>query len=451
MNLLHQLHRHAAERPDQLAIRECCSGRTLTWRQLEQAVMNFADQLLTEEDKTTTYLLRCGNRLEFHVAFLACFAANHVVFPVSHDIAELELHHATLRSGASGLIEDDLRIQPLTSTGSAAQEPALLLQSSGTTGLPKIVCRPTPTVDASARQIVESIGLNFDDHILMCVPLSHSYGLEHGLLAAIDAGASVHLAHGFNVGVIGNELAHSGITILPAVPAVFEMLAHFDDLPTTFPYLRLAYSAGGPLPINVNAAFYKRFCLRIGQVYGASEIGSVTFAGPRDGRFDPSSVGRAMPHVELKLDADNQLLVRAPSMMSGYLNEATPFTSDRYFPTGDLARITDDGQLTLTGRLKLLIDIGGRKVNPLEVEQALTQHSSVAECVVVSVQQTETLQRLKALIIPAPDKCPPSPEELRHFLKDRLSPYKIPRLFECRTSFPRSSAGKILRQLLEKS
>jgi acyl-coenzyme A synthetase/AMP-(fatty) acid ligase len=329
------------------------------------------------------------------------------------------------------------------------RESGLLLQSSGTTGLPKIVCRPVATVDASARQIVESVGLQESDHVLMCVPISHSYGLEHGLLATIASGAATHLTPGFDVGVIGRELVQSSISILPAVPAVFEMLVRFDDLPATFPRLRLTYSAGGSLPVGVNNAFQKRFGARVGQIFGASEIGSVTFADPRDERFDPISVGRAMPGVEMKVDADSQLIVRAPSQMRGYLGEETSFTPDGYFPTGDLARIDEDGQLTLTGRLKLLIDIAGRKVNPLEVEQAIMRHPQVAECVVVSVPQAETLRRLRAFIIPASAHSSATADELRIFLKDKLSPYKIPRTFEFCTSLPRSATGKILRHALE--
>jgi acyl-CoA synthetase (AMP-forming)/AMP-acid ligase II len=451
MHLLSQLHRHAADRPDQLALRECDSGKTLTWRQLAQSVTDFANQLASQNADATTFLLRCPNRVEFHIAFLACLSAKHAIFPVSCDLVEMELREAAKRSGAHGSIENDLRIEALPGTSTMVREPALLLQSSGTTGLPKIVCRPAVTLDASARQIVESLGLNFNDQILMCVPLSHSYGVEHGLLAAIDAGAAVHLTQGFDVSVIGRELVQSRITIFPAVPTVFEMLAQFDDLPTIFPRLRLAYSAGAPLPVSINEAFSHRFGLHIGQIYGATEIGSVTFADPRDERFDPNFVGHAMPEVEVKIDSDNQLLVRAPSQMRGYLGEDSPFTSDGFFPTGDLAHIEEDGRLTLTGRLKLLIDIGGRKVNPLEVEQALKQHPHISDCVVISVPQTETLRRLKALLIPISEHSSPAPEELRHFLKDRLSPYKIPRVFEYRTSFPRSPTGKIMRQLLEKS
>lgn len=449
MDLLQQLRRHAADLPDHLAVRECSTGKTFTYRNLLDAVTTFHEQLRVYPPGT--FILQCNNRGEFYIAFFASLLAGHAIFPVACDAVRAEVEQAAARSDAVGIIRGDLHVDLFHSRQSTAAEPALLLQSSGTTGLPKIVRRPADTLDAAARQIVDSLQLSSKDHILACVPLSHSYGIEHGLLAPIYAGASVHLLGGFDIRLSGRELIQSQISVFPAVPSVFEMLIQFEDLHRELNHLRLAYSAGAPLPRSVNDVFRARFGHAIGQIYGASEIGSITFSDPRSVSFDPDSVGRAMPGVEIKTDADNHLLVRAGSVMQGYLDSQRPFTSEGFFPTGDLARVAADGNIFLIGRLKLLIDIGGRKVNPLEVEHALRQHPQVADCVVVSISQTETLRRLKALILPATPASPPSPDELRQFLKDRLSPFKIPRVFECRDSFPRSSAGKILRHSLEQS
>jgi acyl-CoA synthetase (AMP-forming)/AMP-acid ligase II len=271
------------------------------------------------------------------------------------------------------------------------------------------------------------------------------------LLAPIYAGATVHVARGFDIHLIVRELAESAITIFPTVPAVLEMLVQFGDLPERFPNLRLVYSAGGPLPISINDAFARRFGLPVAQLYGATEIGSVVFADPALPEFDTGSIGRAMPGVQMRIDADGQLLIRAPSMMRGYLDAENPFTSDGFFPTGDLARMDANQCLSLIGRLKLLIDVGGRKVNPLEVEHVLSQYPGIAECVVVGLRQSQTVRRLKAVCVPAVPDAPPSPEQLRQFLRDRLSPYKIPRVFEIRSSLPKSPTGKVLPHLLEDS
>src|SRR5439155_11412386 len=209
-----------------------------------------------------------------------------------------------------------------------------------------------------------------------------------------------------------------------------------------------AYSAGGPLPASIFEKVRERFGVRIGQLYGATEIGSVTFANPADEYFDPASVGRPMSGVEPRVDGDGQLLVRATSMMSGYVGDDSPLTPDGFFPTGDLARIDVPGKLFITGRLKFLIDVGGLKVNPIEVEQAMAEHPAVAACVVVPMRLSETVFRLKAIVTPVDAARAPTVEELRAFARRRLSPHKVPRVFELREKLPRSPTGKILRHLL---
>lgn len=450
MQLLEQLHHHSIDHPERLALREPCTGKAINYRQLDTGVTDFASVLRARLTEPSTVLVKISNRIDFVIAFLAGLSAGHAVFPVPTDLADAELCCAAKQCRARALITSNLKVEICPDAGqSCVAERALLLQSSGTTGLPKIVCRPAAALDASARQMCQAVGFRGEDQILMCVPLSHSYGLEHGLLAPIFAGSSVHLVNGFDLNLIRRELAESGITLFPAVPPVFEMLPSLAADDARFPRLRLPYSAGGPLPISVNEAFHRQFGTYIAQLYGASEFGSVTFADPDAPHFDPGSVGSPMAGVELKLDADNQLHIRAQSMMRGYVGDESPLSSDEFFPTGDLARIDRHNNLTITGRLKLLIDVGGRKVNPLEVEQFLRQHPAVGQCVVVGIQQTQTVRRLKAVVTASGAQSPPNADDLRRFLRGRISAYKIPRIFEFRDSLPTSSAGKVLRHLVE--
>jgi acyl-CoA synthetase (AMP-forming)/AMP-acid ligase II len=344
--------------------------------------------------------------------------------------------------------------------GSKLRSGDLLLQSSGTTGLPKIVRRSGDSLDAVARGSAESVGFRPDDRVLMTVPLTHSYGLEHGVLAPIWAGSCVHLCRGLNLPVIVPELIAGGITLFPGVPSTFEMLAGVAEAGLTMPSLRTAYAAGAPLPRPVFDAFAERFGIRVAQLYGASEIGSVTFNPPGDD-FDPASAGLPFNGVSIRIlhpdtnaalptGAEGQVAVRAASMFSGYLNAPADLI-DGYFATGDLGRLDAAGRLFITGRIKLLIDVGGLKVNPLEVEAVLAEHPAVAACVVVPVQQSQTVFRLKAIIAPRHPAAPPAASDLRRFAQSRLAAYKVPRLFEVRDSLPRSATGKILRHLLEKA
>ena len=190
---------------------------------------------------------------------------------------------------------------------------------------------------------------------------------------------------------------------------------------------------------------------RYAQLYGATEIGSVTFTLPSDEGFDRATVGRPMGGVEFRTDGEGQLLARSPSMMTEYVGDKSPLTAEGFFPTGDLGRLDARGNLVIEGRLKFLIDVGGLKVNPAEVERAIGEHPAIAACVVVPMRLSETVWRLKAIITPTDLKRPPAADELRRFARERLTSYKIPRVFELRDSLPRTATGKILRHLLVES
>jgi acyl-CoA synthetase (AMP-forming)/AMP-acid ligase II len=411
MHLLARLARHAADRPAAVAYRDAATGATLTWGELHRRVT-------AARPAPGPAIIRLENTLDFPVAFLAALAAGRPAFPISPTESP-----ATVRSAADR---------------AADAPPGLLLLSSGSTGLPKVVHRSVAAVDAVCEQMVGAVGFAPDDTVLATVPLCHSYGIEHGLLAPVWAGSAVSLCRGLDVAVLRRELMESRITVLPAVPSAFEALARLDlPIPNV-----TAYSAGGPLPPAVAAACRDRLGLRIGQVYGATEIGSVTYGDGTDG-----SVGRPMPGVTLRIDADGQVMVAAPSLFDGYLGgDVNPTTPDRFYPTGDLGHLDAAGRLHVHGRVQLLIDVGGRKVNPLEVEAVLLDHPHVGGCVVVPVQQTATVARLKAIVEPRHPGPVPDVDDLRAYARERLAPHKVPRTFEVRDALPRSGAGKVLRQ-----
>jgi acyl-CoA synthetase (AMP-forming)/AMP-acid ligase II len=433
-----------------------------------------------------TVMLCYPNRPEFIAAFLGVLAADRVVFPIASDSAMVELTAALQRSGAvAAIVNHELaqslasqfdRIDPLTGLSDSAillsratattapgtsRGPALLLQSSGTTAEPKIVRRDAESLDAVTANMIHACGFGERDHILAAVPLCHSYGLEHGILAPIGAGSCVHFCDKFDLPAVLAELRDGGITMLPGVPFMFDMLCRTEGF--AFPTLRRTYSAGGPLPRNTFDAFMTKFGLPIGQVYGSTEVGSVTFNDPDHADFDPRSVGRAMNGVSIRiLDRDDPrvevdrpqgveglVAIAAPSMLDGYADGEPVPLIDGHFLTGDIGRLNETGALTITGRLRLLIDIGGRKVNPLEVEAVLMEHPSVGACVVVAMQLSETVQRLKAIVTRARPDIELSIPDLRRFAQERLSRYKVPRVFEVRDALPMSPAGKVLRRLVQ--
>jgi acyl-CoA synthetase (AMP-forming)/AMP-acid ligase II len=481
--LLNAAARHAKDFPTRAAVREIGSTqtRTLSYHELLEGTEALAKQLKARLAPGSVVMICSRNTCDFHVAFLAALAAGYAVFPMSSDAVEPELVRAAERARVAAVIGTVETVTMLREHVSLliridrlADEPAagmahrpestslgsdLLLQTSGTTGHPGIVRRSGAAVDSVARNMVRAIGFSGFDQVFTTVPLCHSYGVEHGLLAPLLAGCTVNLSPSFNLASVVDVLRREKITIFPAVPSIFEMIGRLAPDDARFPSLRCAYSAGSLLPAPVSEMVHRRVGLRIGQVYGATEIGSVTFNDPHSRDFDPTSAGVPMEGVKIRpltssgvpalANTESQIHVSAPSMFSGYLHGDGSEIADGFFATGDIGRVTEKGELTLTGRLKLMIDVGGFKVNPTEVEQMFLEHPAVAECIVIPVPLTDTVNRLKALIIPRHAHQPPAVDELALFARARLTAYKVPRMFEIRHSLPRTATGKVLRHLIE--
>jgi len=479
MELLDRLTRHAKRAPGAPAVVDAARGSVVTWAELASAVGAAGAALAREIEPGDVVLLVCPNDVRFTAAFLAVLAAGGRVFPLLPESTQTELTAAVERSNAVAafgtpetLASLDVRgkfilpeIQAEASTvrlvARDASRAGLLLQSSGTTGMPKIVFRDAASLDAMATAMAEAIGFGPSDRVLTCLPLCHSYGIEHGLLAPVYAGSATHLSDGFDLNLVRAQLQDGGVTIFPGVPFMFEALARLEG-GGRWPSSRAAYSAGGPLPPAVYESFSDRFGVRVSQLYGATEIGSVTYGDPLSDHFNPAGVGRPMRGVSIRIldpvnprvdrplpcGAEGHVAISARSMLTRYVGDDAPPTVDGYFLTGDLGRLDATGTLVITGRTKLLIDVGGRKVNPLEVEAVLAEHPRVARCVVVPVAVSDTVSRLKALVIPRDGSADVTPDDLRRFARERLVPYKVPRVFEVRPSLPLSPTGKVLRHLL---
>jgi acyl-CoA synthetase (AMP-forming)/AMP-acid ligase II len=432
--LLDRLSTHAGERPDEPALVDVESGETWSWRRLAEASRNVTEKLLDGSRFPTAVLLRKENGVEFVAEFLGILGAGCDALCVSPDLSPAEVKRLEY-----------------TCDSTVASADGVLLPSSGTTGLPKIVRRVAKTLDAMAEVICHTIGVGPADRVFAAAPFCHSYGMEHGLLAPIWAGACMWICRRFDA-VRAAKMLENEITIFPGVPFMFESLAHLPVAGDSESGLRRAYSAGGPLPISAAEAFAQRFGVGVGQVYGATEVGSVTFSDPDSDTFAVGSVGQPMPGVSILIDENSQIVVKSPWMLDGYVGQGmgpNHLNGDGHFLTGDIGKFDNNGNLLITGRLKLMVDVGGKKVNPLEVESVLANHPKVEQCVVLPMATQGTNTRLRALVTARRPAAPPTAEELRRFVKDRLAAYKVPRVFEVRDRLPMSPAGKVLRHLVQ--
>lgn len=464
--VLEALRRHGKERPTSTAIVQADAGEGWTYGRLLDEVIAVGAGLEREVPPGSAVVVRAGNTPDFIAAYLGVLLSGRRVQPVSPLAAEPEVVVAAQRTGAGGAVGEPRLLDPLRSLDvncldsrgawraggkfSMREGGDLLLQSSGTTGFPRIAVRSGASLDAVAENVVLATSLTWEDRVLVAIPLHHSYGMENGLLGPVLAGATVVLCPALDITATAAGLMRTGVTVFPGVPFLFDLLSRQEPCPARS--LRLAYSAGTSMPLSVAARFAERFGVEAGSLYGATEVGSVTFGDPGDPSFDPAGVGRPMRGVSIRVLGPNgeplrpgtsgEIAVRAPSMLTRYVDGAAP-TLDGHFLTGDLGSLDDRGNLTISGRLKLLIDVGGAKVNPLEVERVLVAHPDVGECVVVPVPVSETVTRLRALIVARHGDV--RIEDVRAYARSRLAPYKVPREWATVSSLPKTATGKVIR------
>jgi long-chain acyl-CoA synthetase len=452
--------------------------RVVTYGDLLGAVATLAERLYREIEPRAVVVLRSSNSPEYIAWFVALLAAGLRVLPTHPQLAPCELGALCRAVGAVAVVAED----PLPDTSTGLVIPVdrafvslgcaglvlletagythgdlsgeLLLQSSGSTGEPKLVVRSAAALDAMAVAGAEALGLSESDRVVLAVPLCHSYGVDL-LLASLYAGAAIIALPRFDAPAIAELLSVGGATVFPGVPFMFESLARISPRPEALLRPRLAVSAGAPLPRPVRERMQETWGLDVVQLFGATELGTVTLAAPGSG--DALSVGLPLrgvsvrivgvtdPRAECPPGHEGQVLVRAPTMLSSYFPDQPPPLLDGHFLTGDLGYLDDRGRLVLTGRVKLLMNVGGLKVNPVEVEGVLDAHPGVKESMVSPMALSPTVNRLHAAVVPSDPADPPRAEDLRAYLQQRLAPYKVPRMYEVVHALPRSPGGKLVR------
>jgi long-chain acyl-CoA synthetase len=346
--------------------------------------------------------------------------------------------------------------------------------SSGSTGRPKRVGRTQENLYYEVTNFTETARVTSSDRILCLVPLYHAHGLGNCLLAALGNGATlvileqvwqrgmpVEIPFVFRRTRVLELIQHEQITILPAVPYIFNTLAETPpetqaDLST----LRLCFSAGNFLSKDIFDKFRDRFGVPVRQLYGCTEAGSVSINLDEQPEKTWNSVGVPMKNVEIKIIDDEgkelpngtsgEVAIASSALTTGYHNlpelNQQAFRDGKFF-TGDLGMIDEEGRLYITGRKKILIDTGGRKVDPIEIEDVLVSHSKVKEAVVVGVKGPFAGEIVKAVIVlKNAQDCPE--QEITSYCKERLAEFKVPKIIEFRDEIPKSPLGKILRKAL---
>ncbi|WP_028656265.1 long-chain-fatty-acid--CoA ligase [Nocardioides sp. J54] len=346
----------------------------------------------------------------------------------------------------------------------SADDTALILYTSGTTGRPKGAELTAGNLVATVEAFVPALGLTAADRVATALPLFHVFGQAVCMNSTLSTGASLSLLSPFDPAAMLRLTRDDRVSVLLGVPTMWNAMLHASDElgAEDFADLRLAGSGGASLPAEVIKAFEGRFSCTILEGYGLTETtGAGTFSDIHL-PHRPGTVGLALPSLRVEVrDTEGspvppgevgRVFLSGPTLMKGYWNrpEATAADlRDGWLDTGDLGHLDADGYLTIVDRAKDLIIRGGYNVYPREVEEVLYEHPDIVEVAVVGVPDRHYGEEIAAVVVRA-DGARVSGEDIRTWAKERLSAYKVPRLFSFVEELPRGATGKILKRAIDR-
>jgi amino acid adenylation domain-containing protein/non-ribosomal peptide synthase protein (TIGR01720 family) len=409
-----------------------------------------------------------ANELDFYLADLEASALivqagidtpARAVAP-AHGLRLIEL--SPVLEAAAGLftLTGEARARPVLQEFAPPDDVALMLYTAGTTSRPKIVPLTHSNICTAAHNMRVALEVVESDRCLNVLPFFHIHALLTALLISIVAGASTVCNAGFspsNFFVWLEEFHPTWYTAIPPIhQAILAQAARSRDIIARCP-LRFIRSGSAPLPPPVLAALEEVFHAPVIGVYGMTEAaGNITYNPLPSRERKPASVGVAAgPEVAimdaegtiLPVGARGEIVVRGPSVFRGYYNNPTAnrnaFT-DGWFRTGDQGFLDSDGYLFVTGRLKEIINRGGEKIAPQEVDDVLMEHPAVAQAVTFAVPHVGLGEDIAAAVV-LHQNAAATERDIRLFAATRLAAFKVPRQVYIMTELPKSPTGKLPR------
>ncbi|KAF3796244.1 Oxalate--CoA ligase [Nymphaea thermarum] len=501
------LKKAAAEFPDRRAL--ALSGKyELTHGRLDEHVDQAADRLLRlGVRRGDVVALTFPNTIEFVVAFLAvirarataaplnsAYTADEFEFYLSDSESRLLLTPAEAASNSAPVIaaaklgiprvavcidpstlsisiagnlpvDEHQSDSSLSSVINDADDVALFLHTSGTTSRPKGVPLTQQNLGASTQNIVAVYELSSTDATVIVLPLFHVHGLLAGLLSPLTAGASAVLpaAGRFSASTFWADMREYGATFYTAVPTIHQILLdrHASKPETEYPKLRFIRSCSASLAPAVLDRLEEAFGAPVLEAYAMTEASHLMASNPlpHRGPHKPGSVGRPVGQEMAILDqngaiqranANGEVCIRGPNVTQGYKNnpEANKAAFGfGWFHTGDLGYMDSDGYLHLVGRIKELINRGGEKISPIEVDSVMQSHPDVALAVAFGVPDDKYGEEINCAVVPRDGASIDEAEFLR-FCKKNLASFKVPKRVFVADSLPKTATGKIQRRLV---
>lgn len=338
---------------------------------------------------------------------------------------------------------------------------AVVLYTSGTSGRPKGVMLTAGNIGANVRQAAEWVDFGPKDAILGVLPQFHSFGLTVLTMLPLATGARAIYTARFVPRKLVDLAREHRPTALVAIPSMYNALRLLKDAaPSDLASLRFAVSGGEPLPEAVYDGFRDRFGIEINEGYGLTETAPVTnWCRPYEQRR--KCVGKALPGIEQRIvgpdgtvlgpNQDGEVRMRGPNIMKGYLNlpdeTAAVFDEHGFFKSGDMGRLDAEGFLSITGRIKEMLIIGGENVFPREIEEVLNRHESVKDSAVIGMQDGMRGEVALAFV-ELKEGASFDESALKSFCREHIAGFKVPRDIRCLRELPRNPTGKIMRRKL---
>jgi long-chain acyl-CoA synthetase len=326
---------------------------------------------------------------------------------------------------------------------SRAESLAIVKLSSGSSAKPKAIGLSAAAILAEAAAVSSTLALRGGRAALCPVPLHHSYGFDLGILPMLTAGSTLVVHSPLVPGRLVDRLQGRDVSVLLGVPALYGVLVETPlRVVPKLEHVDHLLSCTAPLSPRLIERFHQRFDSPICQHYGASEVGGVTTHLPAAVMSRPESVGRPMPGVGVEI-VDGEVVVSGPALASGYLMGApahdSPFRNER-FHMGDTGSLDAQGFLTIGGRRDAIINVGGLKVSPEEVQFVLEDHPAVRGAIVSGRERSSGDRYVHAVVAVSADV---TERDLIAHCRLELEDFKVPRRIEIRDQLPRLPSGKV--------
>ncbi len=345
---------------------------------------------------------------------------------------------------------------------------AMILYTSGTTSRPKGVVTTHANTTAQITSLIEAWKWSAADRIVLCLPLHHVHGIINVLCCALWSGATCEMLPRFDANAVWERIASGRVTLFMAVPTIYvKLIAAWDAasperraaLSQRCAKLRLMVSGSAALPVSTLERWKEITGHTLLERYGMTEIG-MALSNPYQGKRVPGSVGMPLPSVEAHLVNESgaavaagtagEIEVRGPTVFKEYWGKPEATSNafrEGWFRTGDTA-VVENGVYRILGRTNIdIIKTGGHKVSALEIEEALREHPSVAECAVVGVPDPEWGERVAAAVVLEHGTGLDLPS-LRTWGKEFLAAYKLPSQLLILDALPRNAMSKVMKSAI---